>query len=725
MEELMTGLNEAQQQAVTSTEGYIRVIAGAGSGKTKALTHRYAFIANALGIEPSNMLCVTFTNKAAHEMRRRVKQLIGGEQDTAFITTYHGFCVRVLREDIHRLFYPKNFVIMDVEDQKAVLREIFEDLGLKLNDKTFKRLLDKIGMLKGNTHYVQQMVKRGEMIVEEAADDLDGRIIQLYLKKQKRVFGLDFDDLINFTFVLFSQYPEVLEKWQDRLFYIQVDEFQDSNAKQFELIRMLAEKHGNLFVVGDPDQTIYEWRGADPKYIVDFQEYFPSAETIFLNRNYRSTPEILAVGNSLIRHNYFRVNKEMVTDNERGLKVIHYHGKDEREEAGWIVDKTKQLVEKQGDSYNDIAILYRANYLSRFIEQVLIKENIDYTIFGGFKFFDRMEIKDALAHLRLIAFGDDLSFSRIVNVPKRQIGKKRIQFIRERAEAEGATLYDILKKYVDHPRLQRTGARIFVDTIESLKVKRKELNISELLQETLQQTGYEAYIREDGDQDRLDNLTELLHSIVQYEQTLGEDIELEEYLQMLTLYTEHDREAQAETVKMMTIHTAKGLEFPYVFIAGMTEGVIPNVRTLRERKERGLEEERRLAYVAVTRAEKELYMTESEGFQSGGLQKYPSRFIFEIDETDYQRIGLIDEGLIKEVKQYLQAYAHPEHETGNGFEKGTRVRHPVFGEGNIENIDEKKNIYFIYFYKLKAPRPISRNFKNLEKLDEPQSGQQQ
>ncbi|GGD01669.1 DNA helicase [Thalassobacillus devorans] len=718
MDDLLQGLNEAQQQAVTSTEGYIRVIAGAGSGKTKALTHRYGFIVNALGIEPSNMLCVTFTNKAAHEMRRRVKQLIGGERDTGFITTYHGFCVRVLREDIHRLFYPKNFVILDVEDQKTILREIFEDLGLKLNDKIFKRLLDKIGMLKGNTHYVQQMVQRGEMPAEEAGDDLDGRIIQMYLKKQKRVFGLDFDDLINFTFVLFSQYSEVLEKWQDRLFYIQVDEFQDSNAKQFELVRMLAEKHGNLFVVGDPDQTIYEWRGADPKYIVDFQEYFPSAETVYLNRNYRSTPEILSVGNSLIKHNYFRVDKEMVTDNAGGLKVIHYHGKDEQEEAAWVVDKIKELIDKKQASYNSIAILYRANYLSRFIEQTLIKESIEYTIFGGFKFFDRMEVKDALAHLRMVAFEDDLSFSRIINVPKRQIGKKRMQFLRERAEAEDLSLYDALKKYADHPRLHRTGAQSFIEAIESLKVKRKTLNISELLQEALQQTGYEAYIREDGDQDRLDNLTELLHSIVQYEQTLGEDIELEEYLQMLTLYTEHDREAQAETVKMMTIHTAKGLEFPYVFFIGMTEGIIPNVRTLRERKERGLEEERRLAYVAMTRAEKELYLTESEGFQSGGLQKYPSRFIFEIEEAAYQRIGLLDEELIKEAKRYIQAYAHPDQASVNGFHKGSRVRHPVFGEGKIESVDEKKNTYLIFFDKLKAPRPISRNFKNLEFMDD-------
>ncbi|MBM7553740.1 ATP-dependent helicase [Thalassobacillus pellis] len=718
MEELLEGLNEAQKEAVTSTEGHIRVVAGAGSGKTRALTHRYAFIVEALGIEPSNILCVTFTNKASHEMRRRVKRLIGGEQDTGYITTYHGFCVRVLREDIHRLFYPKNFVIMDVEDQKAVLREIFEDLGLKLNDKTFKRLLDKIGMLKGNTHYVQQMVSRGGMVPEDEVEDLDSKIIQLYLKKQKRVFGLDFDDLINFTFVLFSMYPEVLEKWQDRLFYIQVDEFQDSNSKQFELIRMLAEKHGNLFVVGDPDQTIYEWRGADPKFIVDFHDFFPDSTSIYLNKNYRSTPEILTVGNSLIRHNYLRVDKDMVTDNTNGVKALHYHGEDEQEEAKWVVRKIKQLMKEKAASYNDIAILYRANYLSRFIEQALIKENIDYTIYGGFKFFDRMEVKDAIAHLRMIAFADDLSFTRIINVPKRQIGKKRMQVLRELAETENLSFYETLKKHIDHPGFQRTQAKQFIEVMESLRQKRDRIKISELLQEALQRSGYEAYIREDGDQERLDNLTELLHSIVQYEQTLGEDIELEEYLQMLTLYTEHDRDTQTDTVKLMTIHTAKGLEFPYVFFIGLTESIIPNIRTLRDRKERGLEEERRLAYVAVTRAEKELYLTESEGFQSGGMKKYPSRFLFEIDEESYERIGKLDKAFEEEAKEYIQSYArHESHEKTNGFKIGTQVKHPVFGTGKIDDIDENKNVYVIFFEKLKAPRPISRNFKKLEQID--------
>lgn len=717
MEELLDGLNPSQQEAVVSTEGYVRVIAGAGSGKTRALTHRYAFIVNELGIDPANILSVTFTNKAAHEMRRRVKKLIGGEQDTGFITTYHGFCVRVLREDIHRLFYPKNFVILDVEDQKILLREIFEDMELKMNDKTFKRILDKIGILKGNTHYVQQMIIRGEMPSVEDAGDLDSQIIQRYLKKQKRVYGLDFDDLLNFVFTLFDQYKEVLTKWQNRLFYLQVDEFQDSSLKQFELVKLLSEKQGNLFVVGDPDQTIYEWRGADPKYMVDYEKFFPDAQTIYLKENYRSTPEILSLGNALIKNNQFRVDKDMLPTNPSGVKVTHYHGKDELQEAKWIVQQIKKIMEEKQANLSDIAILYRANYLSRFVEQELIAENIEYTIFGGFKFFDRMEIKDAIAHLRMVAFSDDLSFSRIINVPKRQIGKKRMAFLRKKAEEDGLSLYSTMKKYVEHERLRGTGAKGFIDGIEHLKSIRKERKVSELLQESIQVTGYEAYRREDGDQERLDNMAELLHSIVQYEQTLGEEFNLEEYLQMVSLYTDDDRQDQFDSVKMMTIHTAKGLEYPYVFVIGMTESVMPNVRALRQRKERGLEEERRLAYVAVTRAERVLYLTESEGFQNGGQKKYPSRFIFEVEDDLYERVGELDEALKEEAKDYIRSSNRIEQTSGGTFyESGSRVKHPVFGEGTIQEVDEKKNNYMIFFDQLKAPRPISRNFRKLEKL---------
>ncbi|KGP72590.1 ATP-dependent helicase [Pontibacillus yanchengensis] len=714
---MLSGLNEMQQLAVTTTEGPIRVIAGAGSGKTRALTNRYAYLVNALGIEPSNLLCVTFTNKAAQEMKRRVKKLIGGERDTGYISTYHGFCVRVLREDIHHLFYPKNFLILDTEDQKTILREIYEELQLKINDSKFNRILKKIAEMKMDTGYVYQLMNRTDPIEPEKTEDQDRKILLMYLKKQKRIYGLDFDDLMNFTFVLFKEYKTVLEKWQDHLHYIQVDEFQDSSSKQFELIRLLSQKHKNLFVVGDPDQTIYEWRGADPKFIVHFEKWYPDCQTIFLNQNYRSTPEILDIGNSLIRNNKLRVDKAMFTESPSGLKVIHYHGKSEQEEAKWILTQIKHLVKEKGARLSQIAILYRANYLSRFIEQELIHENIEYAMFGGFKFFERKEIKDALAHLRLLAFGDDLSFLRIVNTPKRQIGKKRIQLLREWAEQEGLTLYETLKKHAQHEQFQRTKAQEFVQAIESLKVKKDEVAVSDLLQDVLQATGYEALIREDGDQDRLDNVMELQRSLVQYEASYGEDLSLEYYLQMLTLYTENDREDDKDSVKLMTIHTAKGLEYPYVFLIGMSENILPNERSLRDRKEYALEEERRLAYVAITRAEKELYLTESEGFTGRGQKKYPSRFIFELDEALFRRIGVMDRNLEEEAKEVIRVarklQTQPEKEAA--YDEGSKVRHPVFGTGVIESIDEKKQVYMVYFEAMEVTRPISWGFKGLSK----------
>ncbi|MFC0522083.1 ATP-dependent helicase [Pontibacillus salicampi] len=712
---MLHGLNEMQRLAATTTEGPIRVIAGAGSGKTKALTSRYAYLVNALGIEPSNLLCVTFTNKAAQEMKRRVKKIIGGERDTGYITTYHGFCVRVLREEIHHLFYPKNFLILDTEDQKTILREIYEELQLKINDSKFNRILKKIGELKMDTGYVYSLIDRNQPIKPEDTEDQDRKILLMYLKKQKRVYGLDFDDLMNFTFALFKEYPKVLARWQERLHYIQVDEFQDSSSRQFELIRLLGEKHGNVFVVGDPDQTIYEWRGADPAYIVHLERWYPNCQTIFLNQNYRSTPEILAVGNSLIQNNALRVEKQMFTEAPSGVKVIHYHGKQEQEEAKWIVGQIKDLVKQQGASLNDIAILYRANYLSRFMEQELINDNLEYSIFGGFKFFERKEIKDALAHLKLMAFEDDLSFMRIVNTPKRQIGKKRIELLRQWAEESGETLYTTLKNNLDHDQFIRTEALEFVNAIEALKVKKEEVSVSDLLQDVLQATGYEAHIREDGDQDRLDNVMELQRSLVQYEQAYGEDVSLEYYLQMLTLYTENDREDEKESIKMMTIHTAKGLEYPYVFLIGLTESILPNERSLRDRKEYALEEERRLAYVAITRAEKELYLTESEGFTGRGQKKYPSRFIFELEDGLYKRVGVIDRDLEEEAKEVIRMNRKlqqaPQKEAS--YEVGALVKHPVFGEGKIESIEEQKQVYHVHFPEMEITRPISWSFKGL------------
>lgn len=720
VEKILQGLNTKQKEAVTTTEGYVRVVAGAGSGKTRALTQRYAYIVKGLGISTSNILSVTFTNKAAAEMRKRVRQLIGEGYDTGLIATYHGFCVRVLREDIHLLKYPKRFIILDEEDQKTILREIYDELGINITHGSFNKMLKYITKMKANPNYVRFMTSTQDRMKTSEVDGTQQKVYHKYLLKQKKVFGLDFDDLINFTFVLFEDFPHVLEKWQNRIHYVQVDEFQDSSEKQIQLIDMVSRKNGNLFVVGDPDQTIYEWRGAKPEYFVNFDKVYPSCKTIILNENFRSTPQILDVGNAIIKNNKLRIDKDMFTKNPPGIKVIHYHGKDEPDEIKWITNRIKTLVDERQAKLSDIAILYRANYLSRFIEQGLIREGIDYTIYGGFRFFQRKEIKDALAYLRLVSSGDDLSFLRVINTPRRNIGKKRIQFIKDKAEAEDLTYLDVLRKYIDEPILSRTKAKQFLNLIDKYRENYREMSVSELLQNLLQESGYDAYLREDGDQDRIDNVSELFNSIVAYEQSVGEETTLEEYLQAITLYTDYEKAEERDCVKLMTIHTAKGLEFPYVFLAGFTDGVLPNSRALEERKKRGLEEERRLAYVAVTRAMKEFYMTESEGFTSRGNVKRPSRFIFEIEESLYDRIGILEESFVQETLEAIKASeseAAASHDDTLKFSEGDAVEHPVFGQGKITTINEKQRVYHVSFDELDSIKPISFDFEGLKKLE--------
>lgn len=719
VEQILQGLNEEQIEAVKTTEGYVRVVAGAGSGKTKALTHRYSYIVKGLGINTSNILCVTFTNKAAAEMKKRVRKIIGSGYDTGLITTYHGFCVRVLREDIFHLKYPKQFIILDEEDQKAILREIYEEMGLNITYNTFNVILKAIHEYKLNPDYVRLVTDTKNIINPDKEESIQTRIIYKYLLKQKKVFGLDFDDLINFTFILFEDFTEVLEKWQSKLHYVQVDEFQDSSIRQIALIDMISNKNKNLFVVGDPDQTIYEWRGARPEYFVNFDKTYPSCKTIILNENYRSTPEILDLGNSLIKKNKLRIDKDMFTKNPSGLKVIHYHGKDETDEIKWITTKIKSLTADNKVKLSDIAIIYRANYLSRFIEQGLIKEGIDYTIYGGFKFFQRKEIKDALAYLRLISSGDDLSFIRVVNTPKRNIGKKRIQFIKEKAEDEDLSYLEVLHKYIEEPIFVKTQAKKFLNVIEKYRKTYKNMSVSELLKSVLEESGYDEFLREDGDQDRIDNMSELFSSIVNFEQSLGEETDLDEYLQLITLYTDYDKKEERDSVKLMTIHTAKGLEFPYVFLSGFTDGVLPSNRALEDRKRRALEEERRLTYVAITRAMKEFYMTESEGITNRGVKKIPSRFIFEVKQSLFDRIGVIEESFFEETLNYIKQSNILLDESLNdniSFSQGDTVEHPVFGRGEIISTDKKQKIYHVKFNKIENEKPISFDFKGLEKL---------
>ena len=706
MDNVLDGLNEQQQQAVLITEGYVRIIAGAGSGKTKALTHRFAFLVKALGIPPGNILCVTFTNKAAGEMKKRVRTLIGDGCDTSLITTYHGFCVRVLREDIGRLFYPENFIILDISDQKKILEEIYNELELKLDHSSFEKILKKIDLLKGNTEYVGQLINTDVQISTENAKNLDDRIVQMYLQRQKKVFGLDFNDLINFTFVLFEKFDIVKEKWQDKLNYIQVDEFQDSSMRELRLINTLSQKNKNLFVVGDPDQNIYEWRGAKVEILVEFDKSHEPTQTVLMNQNYRSTPEILAVANELIDKNKMRIKKDLVTNTNSGFSVIHNHAKDEYAEMMWITQTVKDLI-KNGRKYNEIAMLYRASFLSRMIEQTFINENIPYQIFGGVRFFDRMEIKDTLSYLRMIIHGDDLSFSRIINVPRRKFGKAKMNMLKQLSYENGRSLYETLKEYIDNPIFNNTNAKSFIELIEHFRSVYKGMAISQLMQEIVEKSGYDKYIRENGSMERLENLAELRKTATETERAYENELSLEQYLQQIALQNERDNEDTRDCIKLMTIHASKGLEFPFVFIVGMSEGIFPSSRSLEERKQAGLEEERRLCFVAVTRAREQLFLCESEGSTISGSKKYPSRFLFDIGEKNYVRLGVIPKELLNIPNKNEQTVLNQNQKT---LEIGAIVNHPVFGEGVVNGIDEIRRNYDIYFDKINGNRPISYDF---------------
>ena len=610
--EILEGLNSAQREAVTTTEGFVRVIAGAGSGKTRALSHRFAFLVNELGILPGNILCVTFTNKSANEMRQRIHQLTG-DNDTGYINTFHGFCVSILQEDSHAVQYPKSFLVLDNGDIDAMLQIIYEERGLTLRDRTFSDARDMIEIRKLNKepeYYKDMLTMSLETLKEKydqatAADDI---IFYGYLYQEKKCFGLDYNDLIKFSLYIFQEHPDIRLKWQQRLEYIMIDEFQDIDQLQYNLMEVLCGYHKNLFIVGDPDQTIYTWRGADVKFLLDFDKAFPNVRTIMMMENYRSTPEILGAANSLIDKNQHRMKKDLLPKLPSGGPVVCCFSENQEAEALWMVSQIEEL-HSQGVPYRNMAVLYRAHYVTRAVEEVFLQKQIPYTIYSGVQFFDRMEIKDALSYLRMIAFKDDLSFRRIANVPKRNLGKRRMAFLQEAAEAAGCSLFQALEENVDGPLFQGTKARQFLNLIRDFSQSYEGRPVSEVLSALLNESGYETMLRTEGSQERLDNLAELKQSVYEYETTCGEEVTLPHYLNHVALFTNADTGEPGDRVKLMTVHAAKGLEFPYVFLCAMNEGIFPSrkVRTLP-----AMEEERRLAFVAVTRAERGLYLSEAD-----------------------------------------------------------------------------------------------------------------
>lgn len=713
MDNFIDELNEQQKEAVTTTEGYVRIIAGAGTGKTKALTYRYAYLVDELGISTSNILCVTFTNKAAREMSKRIRQMIG-DSDTGYICTFHGFCVKLLREDIHAINYPQNFVVMDSEDTEEILKTVYENAHIQSRTYTFDMARDHISAMKNEMQHIAYLadISNDRLLADyEKASDIPEKVFLGYLYEQKKVYGLDYDDLITIALHILRTDAEKCHKWQERMMYVMVDEFQDVSGNQYALAEILSGYHRNLFIVGDPDQTIYTWRGARIEYILEFDKNHENTQTIFLDTNYRSTPDILAVSNSLIEKNRNRLPHRLVAVKSPEARPLYVHSRTTGDEAQWVTNEIKRLVEA-GTKYSDIAVLYRSHFVSRSIEEAFIKTKIPYILYSGTEFYKRKEIKDVLAYLRMVAYADDLSFRRVINEPKRNFGKKRMSMLKSYCETHRCSLYSGLQDLLEEKTVKSTGASAFVDIIENFRRTYKEKSLSDLVTELMAATGYEAMLRQAGEQERLDNLAELKQSIDEYEKTSGEENTLEEYLQSIALFTNNDREKDKDSVTMMTIHTAKGLEFQYVFVCGVNEGIFPSKHVDTEAM---LEEERRMAYVACTRAERGLYISDAEGLNYDDSFRYPSRFIFNIDREAIDYVNELPQRLVDDTKSYIAANESRYMPLDTELKPGDRVRHKVFGEGTITGIRGDIGCYVVKFDRVETERNLKIGV-GLEKL---------
>ncbi len=698
MQAWLSGLNPEQQKAVMSTEGYVRVLAGPGTGKTRALTARYCYLTETLGVSAKNILCVTFTNKAANEMKQRIRQWLG-DLDLGYISTLHAFCVQFLKEEIHVLHYPKNFIILDVEDQRVLLLKIFEEMGLTLKEATIKQKIDEVLEARKVTagSYIDEIFTLSNSELEkriQLATDVNDGIFLRYLYEQKKNYACDFNDLINFTAYILKHYPDILQKWQDRMQYVMVDEFQDVSAKQYSIAQMLSGKHHNLFIVGDPDQTIYTWRNAHVKLFLDFDKQYPDAQTIVLQTNYRSSPEILKAADTLIQKNVIRYPKTLQATKPNGPKPLFFHAQSEKEEADWICQEIKKLI-NAGNRYDQIAVLYRSHFLSRSIEESFVKNSVPYKIYSGIEFYARAEIKDCISYLRMLTTADDIALLRTINTPARKIGKKKLKFLKAVAETEHCSLYEALKKTVEQDLFRTTGAKQYIYAIESVKKDSHTLSLGSVLQKILDMSGYENYLRLQSDQERLDNVAELKRAIE--EEGQDPDATLEEFLNKAALLSNLDQREMQEAVKVMTIHSAKGVEFPYVFICGLNEGAFPS-RKISTPEE--MDEERRIAYVAMTRAIKGLYLSDSEGFSNDNVFKLPSRFIFDAGRenlTYVRELPASFEGRVNRIASPNMIQR---------FQNGDRVVHPVFGCGTIMDVDTQTQSYKIQFDQLKTERNI-------------------
>lgn len=706
-------LNAEQREAVFHTEGPLLILAGAGSGKTRVLTHRIAYLIEEKGINPWNILAITFTNKAAGEMRERVDDIVGFGSESIWVSTFHSTCVRILRRHIDRLGYDNNFTIYDSDDQKTLMKDVCK--LLQIDTKTYRErtILSAISSAKG------EMVTPEEYELNAYGDFSKKKIAEAYKEYERQLKAnnaLDFDDLLVKTVQLFQTQPEILEYYQDRFRYIMVDEYQDTNTVQFKLISLLAAKYKNLCVVGDDDQSIYKFRGANIQNILSFEKEFEHTKVIKLEQNYRSTSTILDAANAVIKNNVGRKAKSLWTENGEGEKIQFRQFDTAYDEAEYIVGDIRERVDNGKAAYCDHAVLYRTNAQSRLFEEKMITANIPYKIVGGVNFYARKEIKDLLAYLKTIDNGkDDLAVRRIINVPKRGIGLTTVNRITEAAQQRGISFYEALCSADLVPGLGRSISKLesFAAMIEYFRKEAEHLSITELMEEILTETGYVEELKAEGEEEaeaRLQNIDEFLNKIAAYEESCEEELPtLSGFLEEVALVADIDSlDEESDYVVLMTLHSAKGLEFPYVYLAGMEDGIFPSYMTITADDPTEIEEERRLCYVGITRAKKELVMTCARRRMIRGETQYNkmSRFLKEVPPqllstgkiVEKEELELPKQNSYVQAKQSFQAkpfmISKPVQQfgvkSGEGLSYGVgdRVRHMKFGEGTVTAITE-------------------------------------
>jgi len=683
---ILDKLNDRQKEAVVTTEGPLLILAGAGSGKTRVLTHRIAYLIKEKRVSPANILAITFTNKAAQEMKDRVESLLGYVGDI-WVSTFHSACVRILRRDIEKIGYDKNFVIYDTQDQKSLVSDCIKELDLNEKQYTPKGMLSAISKAK------DKMVSPDEYLLEFGNDYRNKKVAdvyKLYQRKLKKDNALDFDDIIIKTIELFKKDEGILRYYQDKFRYIMVDEYQDTNRPQYEFVNLLAKRYRNLCVVGDDDQSIYGWRGADIKNILDFEKDYPEAKVIKLEQNYRSTQVILDAANNVIDNNIKRKKKQLWTDNKDGEKIVVCEVQNEREEANFIVDRIKDLVGK-GRKYSDFAILYRTNAQSRIFEEACMMNDIPYKLVGALRFYDRKEIKDIIAYLRILVNPyDDVSLKRIINVPKRGIGDSTVSALEQYAREHDTSMYFAIPD-VELKGRQKKVLENFKKFIDDLINELDFMTIIEVIDYILEKTGYIDELKADNTKEsdgRIENINEFIRAAREFMET-SEDKSLESFLSGITLVSDIDTVGEiGESVVLMTLHSAKGLEFPVVFMAGMEEGVFPNSMSFIDEHE--LEEERRLCYVGITRAKERLFMTYARTRNLYGKPQYNtvSRFINEIPQdliVEYDK-GEIKRNNYETVSSYINTFARKANNKEN-YNPGDKVEHKLWGIGTVVNVE--------------------------------------